>query len=209
MTIGVDEGRAVEAIDAGPGDLEAGIGFLEGDGLRIAVAGEACGEVIGGVEEPGVACFGREQDKLVGGDNACVASGCASLDGANLIGESKPAAIAHSFARSGLDRRLRGEATDVFTKLFGELPVFVYHGFDRIVIYGYLTALSRPELVLRFFRDIVGVAEVGKEALSHRTSDYLVAEKHPHRKDRCRRCLILARRRPLTITIRRSSRLWN
>ena len=36
---------------------------------------------------------------------------------------------------------------DVFTKLFGEFLVFVYHCFDRIVIHGYLTALSRPELV--------------------------------------------------------------
>jgi hypothetical protein len=61
---------------------------------------------------------------------------------------------------------------DVFTKLFGELLVFVYHCFDRIVIHGYLTALSRPELVVHFFRDIVGVAEVSKEALSQRTNDY-------------------------------------
>ena len=61
---------------------------------------------------------------------------------------------------------------DVFTKLFGELLVFVYHCFDRIVIHGYLTALSRPELVVHYFRDIVGVAEVSKEALSQRTNDY-------------------------------------
>ena len=61
---------------------------------------------------------------------------------------------------------------DVFTKLFGDFLVFVYHCFDRIVIHGYLTALSRPELVVHFFRDIVGVAEVSKEALSQRTNDY-------------------------------------
>ena len=61
---------------------------------------------------------------------------------------------------------------DVFTKLFGDLLVFVYHCFDRIVIHGYLTALSRPELVVHFFRDIVGVAEVSKELLSQRTNDY-------------------------------------
>ena len=42
-------------------------------------------------------------------------------------------------------------AMDLFTKLFGEFLVFVYHCFDRIVIHGYLTALSRPELVVRFF----------------------------------------------------------
>jgi hypothetical protein len=61
---------------------------------------------------------------------------------------------------------------DVFTKLFGDMLVFVYHCFDRIVIHGYLTALSRPELVVHFFRDIVGVAEVSKEVLSQRTNDY-------------------------------------
>ena len=61
---------------------------------------------------------------------------------------------------------------DVFTRLFGEFLVFVYHCFDRIVIHGYLTALSRPELVVHFFRDVVGVAEVSKEVLSQRTNVY-------------------------------------
>ncbi len=61
---------------------------------------------------------------------------------------------------------------DLFTKLFGDFLVFVYHCFDRIVIHGYLTALSRPELVVHFFREIVAVAEVSKEALSQRTADY-------------------------------------
>ena len=60
---------------------------------------------------------------------------------------------------------------DLFTKLFGDFLVFVYHCYDRIVVRGYLTALSRPELVVHFFREIVGVAEVSKEALSQRTAD--------------------------------------
>src|SRR5882672_3517387 len=63
-------------------------------------------------------------------------------------------------------------AMDVFTKLFGDLLAFVYHCFDRIVIHGYLTALSRPELVVHFFRQVLGEAEVSKEVLSQRTSDY-------------------------------------
>ena len=61
---------------------------------------------------------------------------------------------------------------DVFTRLFGDLLAFVYHCFDRIVIHGYLTALSRPELVVHFFRHVLGVAEVSKEVLSRRTNDY-------------------------------------
>ena len=42
---------------------------------------------------------------------------------------------------------------DLFTQLFGNLLVFVYHCFDRIVIYGYLSGLSRPEQVVHFFRN--------------------------------------------------------
>jgi hypothetical protein len=61
---------------------------------------------------------------------------------------------------------------DVFTKLFGNLLAFVYHCFDRIVIHGYLSALSRPEQVVHFVRRVVGVPVVSKEILSQRTADY-------------------------------------
>ena len=60
----------------------------------------------------------------------------------------------------------------MFTQLFGDLLAFVYHCFDRIVIYGYLSALSRPEQVVHFFRQVVGVPVVSKEVLSQRTADY-------------------------------------
>jgi hypothetical protein len=61
---------------------------------------------------------------------------------------------------------------ELFAQLFGSLLVFVYHCFDRIVIHGYLSALSRPEQVVYFFRQVVGIAAVGKEALSRRTNEY-------------------------------------
>jgi hypothetical protein len=61
---------------------------------------------------------------------------------------------------------------DAFIQLFGHLLVFVYHCFDRIVIHGYLSGLSRPEQVVHFFRQVVGVAAVDKEVLSRRTADY-------------------------------------
>jgi hypothetical protein len=67
---------------------------------------------------------------------------------------------------------LAGIAMEVFTRLFGDLLAFVYHCFDRIVIYGYLSALSRPEQVVHFFRQIVGVPVLDKEILSQRTADY-------------------------------------
>src|SRR6188768_2549353 len=61
---------------------------------------------------------------------------------------------------------------ELFTKLFGDLLVFVYHCFDRIVIHGYLSGLSRPEQVVYFFREVLGIPTVSKEVLSQRTTDY-------------------------------------
>lgn len=61
---------------------------------------------------------------------------------------------------------------ETFTKLFGSLLVFVYHCFDRIVIHGYLSGLSRPDQVVYFFRNVVGEPVVSKELLSKRTGDY-------------------------------------
>src|SRR5712691_10740227 len=63
-------------------------------------------------------------------------------------------------------------AMELFTKLFGNLLAFVYHCFDRIVIHGYLSALSRPEQVVHFFRQIVGIPVVSKDILRERTADY-------------------------------------
>src|ERR1700690_3981943 len=63
-------------------------------------------------------------------------------------------------------------AMEIFTKLFGNLLAFVYHCFDRIVIHGYLSALSRPEQVVYFFRQVLGIPVVSKEILSQRTADY-------------------------------------
>ena len=47
---------------------------------------------------------------------------------------------------------------------------FVYHCFDRIVIRGYLTALSRPELVVHFFREIVARASAYSAGAANRSS---------------------------------------
>jgi hypothetical protein len=61
---------------------------------------------------------------------------------------------------------------ELFAKLFDRLLVFVYHCFDRIVIHGYLSGLSRPEQVVYFFRQVLGTQVVDKEALRRRTNDY-------------------------------------
>jgi hypothetical protein len=59
-----------------------------------------------------------------------------------------------------------------FTQLFGSLLAFVYHCFDRVVINGYLNGLSRPEQVVHFVREVLGIPVVSKEVLSQRTIDY-------------------------------------
>jgi hypothetical protein len=59
-----------------------------------------------------------------------------------------------------------------FTRLFGDLLTFVYHCFDRIVIHGYLSGLSRPEQVVYFFRQVLEIPVVSKEVLRQRTDDY-------------------------------------
>jgi hypothetical protein len=61
---------------------------------------------------------------------------------------------------------------ETFYKLFGSLLAFVYHGFDRIVIQGYLPLLTRPEHIVHFFRDVHGVYPITKDALAKRTQEY-------------------------------------
>src|SRR3954451_6525172 len=65
-----------------------------------------------------------------------------------------------------------------FTQLFASLLVFVYHCFDRIVINGYLNGLSRPEQVVHFVREVLGIPVVSKEVLSQRTNDYRSIIRH-------------------------------
>ena len=76
------------------------------------------------------------------------------------------------FRPTTTSRFAKFDAMDLFTKLFGGLLVFVYHCFDRIVIHGYLSGLSRPEQVVYFFRHVLGIPTVNKEVLSQRTTDY-------------------------------------
>jgi hypothetical protein len=61
---------------------------------------------------------------------------------------------------------------EALNHLFARMLVFVYHCFDRVVVNGYLSMLSRPENVVYFFRQVVGVPSVTKEVLRKRTDDY-------------------------------------
>src|SRR5438132_2544837 len=61
---------------------------------------------------------------------------------------------------------------ELFARLLGDLLLFVYHCFDRLVIHGYLSGLSRPEQVVYFFREVVGAPAITKEVLSRRPNNY-------------------------------------
>jgi hypothetical protein len=54
---------------------------------------------------------------------------------------------------------------ELFTRVLGGLLVFVYHCFDRVVIHGYLSGLSRLGQVAYFFREVVGEQVISKEVL--------------------------------------------
>ncbi len=57
-------------------------------------------------------------------------------------------------------------------QLVGSMMIFVYHCFDRIVINGYLSMLSRPEQIVYFFKEVLAHQCITKEVLSARTKDY-------------------------------------
>jgi hypothetical protein len=58
-------------------------------------------------------------------------------------------------------------------QLFGRSIRFAYHCFDRIVIRGYLSTLSRPNNLMYFFRTLKQEPCIGKETLRRRTDQYL------------------------------------
>jgi hypothetical protein len=59
-----------------------------------------------------------------------------------------------------------------FAQVLGRFLVFVYHCFDRIVVNGYLTGLMRPENVVYFFRNVLGIRAITPEVLRQRTAAY-------------------------------------
>src|SRR5882672_7878688 len=61
---------------------------------------------------------------------------------------------------------------ETFAKLFERFLVFVYHCFDRIVIQGYLPLLTRPEHIVKFFRDVHGIYPITPQVLAKRAPEY-------------------------------------
>ena len=61
---------------------------------------------------------------------------------------------------------------DRLSEVFGERVQFRYTCLDRIVLHGYLTGLQRPEQLVYFFHDVVGVACIEPKVLLGRTAAY-------------------------------------
>ncbi len=72
---------------------------------------------------------------------------------------------------SRLDQRRTTDNEDIHKAVWQPacicIPLLLY-----IVIHGYLSGLSRPDRVVYFFRQVVGVPVVDKTILSQRTGDY-------------------------------------
>jgi hypothetical protein len=56
--------------------------------------------------------------------------------------------------------------------VLGQAVQFVYTCWDRIVLNGYLERLQRPEYLVHFFHDVVGIACIEPAVLEHRTNTY-------------------------------------
>jgi hypothetical protein len=61
---------------------------------------------------------------------------------------------------------------DRLSEVLGERVQFRYTCLDRIVLHGYLTGLQRPEQLVYFFRDVVGIACIEPRVLAGRTASY-------------------------------------
>src|SRR5437763_7498960 len=65
-----------------------------------------------------------------------------------------------------------GHPMDRLSELLGIAVQFVYTCWDRIVLNGYIERLQRPENLIYFFHDVVGVACIEPPVLGQRTNAY-------------------------------------
>src|SRR6266702_4370262 len=65
-----------------------------------------------------------------------------------------------------------GHPVDRLSALPGNAVQFVYTCWDRIVLSGYIERLQRPENLIYFFQDVVGINAVEPAVLEQRTNAY-------------------------------------
>jgi len=68
FSIDVNECGSIDAIAALPVNCKGGIVFFDADWFGVSIAGQPCGELIGGVQQPRIAGIGGKQDKLADGN---------------------------------------------------------------------------------------------------------------------------------------------
>src|SRR2546430_976633 len=73
---------------------------------------------------------------------------------------------------TGSASREGGSPVDRLSDVFGERVQFRYTCLDRIVLHGYLTGLQRPEQLVYFYHDVVGVDCIEPKVLLGRTDTY-------------------------------------
>ena len=61
---------------------------------------------------------------------------------------------------------------DRLSAVLGQAVQFVYTCWDRIVLNGYMERLQRPENLICFFHDVVGVSCIEPAVLEQRTNAY-------------------------------------
>jgi hypothetical protein len=61
---------------------------------------------------------------------------------------------------------------DRLSELLGQAVQFVYTCWDRIVVSGYIERLQRPENLIYFFQDVVGINPIEPAVLEQRTNAY-------------------------------------
>src|SRR5215210_101614 len=59
---------------------------------------------------------------------------------------------------------------DRLSELLGQAVQFVYTCWDRIVLSGYIERLQRPENLIYFFQDVVGIGAIEPTVLEQRTN---------------------------------------
>src|SRR5439155_21962902 len=65
-----------------------------------------------------------------------------------------------------------GSPMDRLSELFGDAVQFSYTALDRIVLNGYIERLQRPESLVYFFHDVVGIKCIEPAVLMSRTDRY-------------------------------------
>ena len=84
MVVFVDEGAVVDPIASLPADRVIGFGFLDVEGKRMPIIGQAGSELIGRVQNPGVAGLGGKKHERPDVDDTPIVLGGAMLDGTDL-----------------------------------------------------------------------------------------------------------------------------